>query len=231
MQTPPTPKSPAEVQPPEDIKAKHRSLKRSLSMAFSNPPERPEHPEHPEQASDPVDQIASTVDQLASDLAFHFVQRIMSVLKSKRMSPAALIALCDDLEAMPHVQIPTPTNARERAIKHRVMMDNLLEAAQNAHAEARNAWNDSPWQKQSSKNFCVIDGETEDHKGNAILDGCGICGVPKTECMKQDEHFGPRGESPPDSVCPHCKENFYNRYNASYRLQLHIARKHADKKE
>jgi hypothetical protein len=67
--------------------------------------------------------------------------------------------------------------------------------------------------------------------GNAIVDGCGICGVPKTECMKQDEHFGARGESPPDSVCSHCSQNFHNHYNSPYKLKLHIAKEHAAKEE
>jgi hypothetical protein len=77
MQTPPTPKSPSESQAPEDIKVKHCSLKRTMSVVFDDPPE---------QMSDPV-------EHLTSDLAFNFVQRIMSVLRSKRICPDVNIAV------------------------------------------------------------------------------------------------------------------------------------------
>ena len=60
-------------------------------------------------------------------------------------------------------------------------------------------------------------------------DGCAICGVVKTECMNQAEHFGTRGESPPDAKCPWCKMGFWNRYDSEHQLQLHVAQRHAGK--
>jgi hypothetical protein len=61
---------------------------------------------------------AITADFVASLYAHNFVERIMSVLKSKRISPAALIDLCDELEVMPYVELPSPSNSRERCVSH-----------------------------------------------------------------------------------------------------------------
>jgi hypothetical protein len=241
MQTPP--KSTAEPQPVECPKLERPSLKRSRSesivVAIVEPQEPTQEPT-PEPTQEPTPEpkpasssfeafVEEVVDAVAGELAHNFMERIVSALTSRRTSPRALLAIIDELHAMPHAKIPGPSNKREAHVRHMILMDKLLEATQKAHANAKLAWNRTPWERQHGANFCVLDGETEDPEGKVIPDGCGICGVAKTECMKPDEHFGARGESPPDSVCSHCSENFYNRYNSAHNLQLHVAEKHAAK--
>ena len=215
MQTPP--KSTAEPQPVECPKLEHPSLKRGRSVVFSDPPER---------TPSITDEI---IDTIAGELAHAFTENLVSAFSTKRTSPRVLCEVIDELKAMPHVPIKAPKTARECDIRNMILLDNFLEATKKAHAKVKLAWNRTPWERQRGANFCVLDGETEDHEGKVIPDGCAICGVVKTECMKPDEHFGPRGESPPDSVCSYCSENFYNRYNSAHKLELHVAEKHADK--
>jgi hypothetical protein len=65
-----------------------------------------------------------------------------------------------------------------------------------------------------------------DEDDDIAPDGCAICGVVKTECMNTDEHFGKRGESPPDAKCPWCTRNFWNKYDSQYDMQRHVDEKH-----
>lgn len=238
MSTNTSPKSASETHPDTEPPA----LKRSHSVAFYTPKhrspeqmptEQPEQPENIEKTekTEKMPKISNEalVSLVAEELASHFTERLLAVLKTKSMSPPALLAVIDELHALPQVVLETPTNAREIQIRHMLMLDKMVHAAKNAQEKAKLAWNRTSWERQREANFCVLDGDKQDHEGRVLLDGCGICGVTKTECMKQDEHFGPRGESPPDSVCSHCNFNFCNRYNSAHKLQLHVAEKHAAK--
>ncbi len=94
-------------------------------------------------------------------------------------------------------------------------------------SKAKDDWARTPWEAQRSNNFCFLDGQVdEDHQ---VQDGCGICGVPKTQCMKQDEHFGAQGESTPYVKCTVCKLKFCNFYNSAHELELHMAESHPAK--
>ena len=169
---------------------------------------------------------ARAVDWLASLYAHNFVERIMGVLRGKRISPDALVALCDALEDLPQVDIPTSTTPYERAVKHMLMMDKLREAALEARSKAYQAWEKSKWGQAHIDNFAVIDGVAKQEDGTVIQDACAICAVPKSECVKPSEHFGERGESPPDAQCKKCRYNAGNRYDAKYELSLHVDKKH-----
>jgi hypothetical protein len=113
-----------------------------------------------------------------------------------------------------------------------IMMDELLEATKKAHAKAKQAFERTPWYRQDSNNGGALSDaaaifECDEDDGSVPPDGCAICGVVKTECMNQAEHFGTRGESPPDAKCPHCSAGFGNAYDAEHILQLHVALKHS----
>ena len=144
---------------------------------------------------------AFVIDVVASLYAHNFVERIMSVLRGKRISPDAFVALCDALEDLPQVDIPTSTTPYERAVKHMLMMDKLREAALEARSKAYQAWEKSKWGQAHIDNFAVIDGVAKQEDGTVIQDACAICAVSKSECVKPSEHFGERGESPPDAQC------------------------------
>ncbi len=62
--------------------------------------------------------------------------------------------------------------------------------------------------------------------GTVIQDACAICAVPKSECVQPSEHFGERGESPPDAKCEQCAYNAGNRYDAKQEILMHVAKKH-----
>lgn len=178
------------------------------------------------QTAPKTDAYVNFLDDMSSASAFNFVQRIMEVLRGKRLSPDALVALCDSLEALPQVDLPAPTTARDRAIKHMLMMDKLREAALEARAKAYETWEKTSWAQAQTDNFMVIDGRAIEADGTVIQDACAICAVPKTDCVKPSEHFGQRGESPPDSKCDKCSRNFGNFYDAKHDLSLHVAKKH-----
>lgn len=178
------------------------------------------------QTAPKTDAYVNFLDDMSSASAFNFVQRIMEVLRGRRLSPDALVALCDSLEALPQVDLPAPTTARDRAIKHMLMMDKLREAALQARAKAYETWEQTSWAQAQTDNFMVVDGQTKEVDGKVIQDACAICAAPKTECVKPGEHFGQRGESPPDSKCDKCSRNFGNFYDAKHDLSLHVAKKH-----
>ena len=229
MQTPP--KSTSEPQPVECPKLERPSLKRNRSIAFAETPEQTPTSAPSEPAPSPFEAIVEqVVNSVAGQLADNFTERIVSALTTKRTSPRALLAIIDELHAMPHAKIPGPSNKREAYVRHMILMDKLLEATQKAHAKAKDAWERSAWERQHGANFMVLDGQAEAEEGGEVIpDGCAICGVVKTECMKQDEHFGERGESPPDAKCAQCSKNFHNFYDSPHKLQLHVAEKHAEK--
>ena len=225
MQTPP--KSTSESKTVECAELELPSLKRKRSVAFAeSPASAPSEP-----APSPFEAIVEqVVNSVAGQLADNFMERIVSALTTRRTSPRALLAIIDALHSLPHAKIPAPSNAREAHIRHMILMDKLLEATQKAHAKAKDAWERSPWERQHGANFMVLDGHAKaEETGEVIPDGCAICGVVKTECMKQDEHFGARGESPPDAKCAQCSKNFHNFYDSAHQLQLHVDEKHAEK--
>ena len=193
------------------------SLKRSRSEVVSEPPEQT-----------PASAPASYANALAPELAAYFPERLGPMFNTWGSLPAALLAVFDELNAMPRVPIPAPTTEREGRIRDLLAMDALLEAVRQARTKTKAAWERTLWEQKRSSNFCVLDRQAEQDDGTVIQDGCAICGVDKTECMNQDEHFGARGESPPDAVCPHCKCNFYNSHDSRYTLLLHLAQKHGE---
>ena len=135
---------------------------------------------------------------------------------------------------MPHVPIKAPSTLGERHIRDMILMDELLEATKNAHAKEKQAFERTPWARQHSSNSGALSDAAAIFKFDEDIvtpDGCAICGVVKTECMNQAEHFGTRGESPPDAQCPWCKMGFWNRYDSEYHLQLHVAQRHAAKQK
>ena len=229
MQTPP--KSTSEPQPVECPKLERPSLKRSRSLVFPEAPEQTSESTPSEAVPSSIEAIVDeVVDAVASEMAHNFMERIVSALTTKRTSPPALLAIIDQLHSMPHAKMPSPSNKREVHVRHMILMDKLLEATQKAHAKAKDTWERSPWERQHGANFMVLDGQAEAEEGGTVIpDGCAICGVIKTECMKQDEHFGARGESPPDAKCAQCSKNFHNFYDSPHKLQLHVAEKHAAK--
>ena len=153
---------------------------------------------------------------------------LVQSLATGRTSSCALTAVLSELSAVPQNPIDAPSTARETQIKHLLFMDMLFEAARSAREKARAAWERTPWELERGSNINALD-KVDDENGVLVPDGCSICGVPKTECVNQGEHFGVRGESPPDVKCPHCTENFYNKYDSGRALQLHIAAIHAAK--
>jgi hypothetical protein len=159
------------------------------------------------------------------DLADHTSELLVQSLTAGRTSSDALAAVLGELNALPHAPFTAPSTAREEQIKHLLYLDMLFEAAQKARKAAYHNWERTPYDFQHACNRCALDGI--DDENGLIPDGCAICGVPKTECMQQDEHFGVRGESPPDAKCPHCVFNSGNHYKSGRELQLHIAAKHA----
>jgi len=191
-------------------------LKRIRSAASADQPELT----HPS---------ADGTSAVAADLAGDTSKLLVQSLAAGRTSSVTLAAVLGELNAMPHAPIDTastaPSTAREEQIKHLLYLDMLFEAAQKARKAARDAWERTPYNFQAGCNRCALDGI--DDENGLIPDGCAICGVPKTECMQEHEHFGVRGESPPDAKCPHCTYNFGNKYDSGRELQLHIAAKHA----
>jgi hypothetical protein len=185
-------------------------------------------PEPPASAS-----TAASSDFASSDFA-SFSERLVQVLTTRRTSPRALIAVFDELNAMPHVPIKAPSTLGERHIRDMILMDELLEATKNAHAKEKQAFERTPWARQHSSNCGALSDAAAIFKfdeDTVTPDGCAICGVAKTECMNQAEHFGTRGESPPDAKCPSCKMGFWNRYDSEHQLQLHVAQRHAAKQK
>ena len=106
-------------------------------------------------------------------------------------------------------------------------MQTLRKATAKAHRKGNDAWDRTSWERQRKANFDVIDGQAMQHDGTEIQDGCGVCGVVKSECLKPEEHFGARGESPADAKCGQCVESYGNRFDSEHRLLLHVTKAHA----
>ena len=181
--------------------------------------------DHPEQTHPSADGTSAVAADLAGDTSELLVQS----LAAGRTSADALAAVLGELNAMPHAPFPAPSTAREERIQHLLRLDMLLEAVESARKAAYNDWERTTYHFQAGCNRCALDGI--DDENGLIPDGCAICGVPKTECMQQDEHFGVRGESPPDAKCRHCVFNSGNHYMSERELQLHIAAKHPPKSQ
>jgi hypothetical protein len=238
LRTPPTPGTTETV---THLPPAHKRLKRCMSVAFPAVKKEDDHDEETQEKEDEQDkqdkdvkdndkeEKSDAIDKLTSALAIEFVERVMSLLKSKRVSPGALLAVFDQLEALPHAEMPVPSNAREFGIKHMLMIDDLFKATLKAQDKAIEDWNSTPWQKRFMDNMRVVNGLQQKQEDGVLEDGCSICAVAKTECMKQDEHFGPHGESPPYSVCPYCSKNFCNRYYSAHALKIHVAAEHPEK--
>jgi hypothetical protein len=148
------------------------------------------------------------------------VSRLVMLLHAGRVNAAALLHLFDEVEALAHVPHPPVTTARGLAVQQYCMQDMLLLGAQKAHAKTKEAWERTVWEKHGMNNWEHLNGHDE---ADAPVDGCGVCGVPKKECLDPSAHFGKRGESPPDSTCSQCsKDNYGNKYNTARRLTLHV---------
>ena len=222
--------------PLERLGLKRLSLKRIRSVAFSEPLEQTH-------ASAPGAMMIK--EGSSSDAPFHtsglldevLQKDIITSLASGRTSSATLADVFDELNAMPGVAMMTSPEApvtsllskkdhhdnaaqRECQVRNLILLDNLFEAAQKARAKAREAWALTPWEQQRSNNFCVLDGQVDSE--NECEDGCGVCGVAKSECMKPDEHFGAQGESPPYVKCSKCSLGFCNLYDSPHQLRLHL---------
>jgi hypothetical protein len=169
---------------------------------------------------------AFAADFVATLYAHNFVDRIMSVLRGKRISPDALIALCDELEDLPQVDMATSTTPYDRAVKHMLMMDKLRDAALKARSKAWQTWDQSKWNVARVDNGIFLNDLSELEDGTRIKDACAICAVSKSECVNSSEHFGFRGESPPDVVCKQCGYNAGNFYDVRHVLFLHVDKKH-----
>jgi hypothetical protein len=107
-----------------------------------------------------------------------------------------------------------------------LMMDKLREAALKARSKAWQSWDKSKWNVARVDNGIFLNGLSELEDGTRIQDACALCAVPKSECVKPSEHFGRRGESPPDAQCKECRYNAGNMYDAKYELSLHVDKKH-----
>lgn len=163
---------------------------------------------------------------VAPGLPGEFSGSLLGLVADGRTSYEALLAVFTKLEEGPHVKTKAVSTPREQLFARMIELDKLLEATQAVHAEWKRKVQSSTWERAREDNFAVLDGRCEDD-GTPITDGCGICGVPRTECMQPDEHFGARGESPPDAKCPFCPKNFHNFYNSHHKLDVHVANKHA----
>jgi hypothetical protein len=85
----------------------------------------------------------------------------MSVLRSKCLSPDTLIALCDELETLPHTQLSVPVTVRERVISHMLMMDQVCEVTLQSRVRAYEGWEKTTWEQALTDNFMVLDGQTQ----------------------------------------------------------------------
>lgn len=167
---------------------------------------------------------SDSTDAVAPKLPGPFSAHLVSLFEKRVTGLDAFYAVLDKLEEMPGVAIPVPTTKRDELIQNMLMMDNLKEAVEDARTELMQKWYRTEFYKKGQNNFVWVDGQYDD--GDDIEDGCAICGVPKTQCMNQGQHFGARGESPPDAVCPHCKINFGNYWKSPNDLGLHISKHH-----
>jgi len=201
-------------------------LKRSRSAASAD---QPEQTHSSADGTSAVGTSAVGTSAVAANLAGHTSELLVQSLADGRTSADALAAFLGELNALPHAPFPAPSTAREEKITQLLRLDMLLQAAQNAQRAAYRRWEETEYHFQAGCNGCALE-EIDDDEG-FIPDGCAVCGVPKTECMQQDKHFGPRGESPPDAKCPHCVFNSGNYYMSERELQLHIAAKHPQKSQ
>jgi hypothetical protein len=220
--------------------ATHQSLKRSRYMVLPEPPASASAPASSDFASsDFANAVAPELRVFFSDFAnvvapelrVLFSERLVQVLTTRRTSPLALLAVFDELNAMPHVAIKAPSTLGEGQIRDMILMDKLFEATTQARAKAKAAFERTPWARQHANNCGVLSDAATifkcgDEDDDIAPDGCAICGVVKTECMNTDEHFGKRGESPPDAKCPWCTRNFWNKYDSQYDMQRHVDEKH-----
>jgi len=191
-------------------------LKRSKSTAF------PDLPEQPHSYAEEVNPSVANLPGATSEL-------LVQSLASGRTSAGVLGAFLGELNSMPHLPFPTPSTEREELINELNRVDMLFAAAEKARKELHLTWKRTKYHFQAESNRCALDGE--DDADGIILDGCAICGVPKTECMQQDKHFGKDGESPPYAKCSHCCFNARNLYDSARELQLHVDAKHPPKSQ
>ena len=141
MQTPP--KSTSESQTVECPKLERPSLKSNRSVVFSE-----------QQEPTPASALASSsityydfTSAVASDLTEYFSELLLEVLTTRCTSPPALLAVFDELNAMPHVPIKSPSNPCECQIRYMILLDKLFETTQKAHDKSRDVWERSPWER------------------------------------------------------------------------------------
>jgi hypothetical protein len=196
-------------------------LKRSRSAASAD---QPEQTHSSADGTSAVGTSAVGTSAVAANLAGHTSELLVQSLADGRTSEDELAAVLGELNAMPHAPFAEQSTEREKWIEHLLRLDMLLEAVESARKAAYRRWEETKYHFEQECNRCALDGI--DDENGLIPAGCAVCGVPKTECMQQDRHFGPRGESPPDAKCPHCVFNSGNNYKSERELQLHIAAKH-----
>lgn len=140
---------------------------------------------------------------------------------ARRITPGALDAFLDALEAQPHVLTDPPSDARLRACEDRVILDTFHEAGQAMRNKYVEAFRATPHERARGMNFSFLDYKETD----PTLNACAMCCVEPSQCLDPANHFGSRGESPPDTECPRCGKNFWNNYDSPYKLKLHRAAK------
>jgi len=145
--------------------------------------------------------------------------RITAMFNDRRITPGALAALLDALEAQPHVNMGEPADARERNMADRCMVDAMRDAGQTVRDETSRLYDRTPHARAQGSNFCFVHNQTDE----GDVDECAICAAPKSQCPKVAEHFGAKGESPPYTECPECARGFHNNYDSTKRLALHRA--------
>jgi hypothetical protein len=157
-------------------------------------------------------------------------QRVLDEMHNRysdgSLSPEVLMSVLEQLSLVPHVGVETP-DARSVATQHLIRMDMFREAATKAQHTAYNAWCMSKWDVQHTSNCMAIDAGHPTSGEAPVIDGCAICGEVKSKCVDVANHFGAKGESPPDSRCLVCNKNYGNEYDSGKRLALHVAVKHA----
>lgn len=146
------------------------------------------------------------------------LDRLNRAFDSRRLTPPALMLWLDALEAQPHVCM-VPADEREEQNELNNITHSMFEAGAETRKNYDRTFHKSKYETARGMNSAAIEG---DYYGqDPEPDHCAICAVLKEQCLDQDTHFGDRGESPPDSVCPDCGQGFGNIYSSKKNLALH----------
>jgi hypothetical protein len=145
--------------------------------------------------------------------------RIDEMFKEGRLNACAVGVWLDALEQQQHVSLDPPSDARLRDINDRRAIDAMRTAGETMHKKYSNIFHGTMHEQARMTNFEFLDHKETDEQ----LNECAVCCVQKSQCVWPAGHFGPRGESPPDSECEKCARNFWNNYDSERNLALHRA--------